>query len=293
MQKEEFMIFKNNSLEIANNYDYLILDIWGVIHDGSATYPNVVENLKSLRKLNKKICFLSNAPRRSIKVVEALTKLGISPDLYDFVLTSGEATYLALEENQKYNFNNFGQNYYYIGPDKDVGLLGGLKYNQVSDASTANFVINTGFDNDLSTIEEKLPQAKEAIKYNLPMICVNPDLIVVKQNGQEMICAGILANEYKKMGGEVIYFGKPYNSVYEQVFRLFSIKDKSKVLAIGDGIETDILGANNFKIDSALIPGGILSGELNIKHNQLPKPENLNKICQKYNSFPQFVIAGL
>lgn len=287
------MIFKNNSLEIISNYDYLILDIWGVIHDGSATYPNVIENLKHLRKLNKKICFLSNAPRRSIKVIEILTKFGISPDLYDFVLTSGEATYLSLEENQKQNFNNFSQNYYYIGPDKDINLLDGLKYNMVFDPSKAGFIINTGFDNDSSTIEEKLPQVKETIKYNLPMICVNPDLIVVKQNGQEMICAGILANEYKKMGGKVIYFGKPYNSVYEQVFRLFSIKDKSKVLAIGDGIETDILGANHFKIDSALIPGGILSGELNIKHNQLPEPETLNKICKKYNSFPQFVIAGL
>ncbi len=287
------MIFKNNSLEIADKYDYFILDIWGVIHDGSATYPNVVENLKSLRKLNKKICFLSNAPRRSDVVAEILTKFGISSDLYDFILTSGEATYIFLEENQKQDFSQFKKNYYYIGPNKDINLLKGLNYNLITDAAKADFVINTGFDNEFSTIEEKLPQAKEAIKYGLPMICVNPDLIVVKQNGQEMICAGILANEYKKMGGEVIYFGKPYNSVYNQVFRLFSIKDKSKVLAIGDGIETDILGANNFKIDSALIPGGILSGELNIKHNQLPSSENLNRICQKYNSFPQFVIAGL
>ncbi len=295
------MIFQKNITEIAKNYDYFILDIWGVIHDGSQPYPGVLEQMKYLRSLNKKVCFLSNAPRRASKVGEVLKKFGIDESFYDFIMTSGEATFLFLQENKPNSKNleqligrhSRGFEYYYIGPDKDADLLNGLGYSATKDAAKADFVVATGFDQDSSVLEEKLPQLQEAIKNNLTMICVNPDLIVVKQNGAELICAGILALEYQKMGGKVVYFGKPYNLVYEQVCQLFSNPDKTKVLAIGDGIETDILGANNNKIDSALIAGGILAGELKIKHGELPDKDLMQKICDKYKAYPQFVIGGL
>jgi len=287
------MIFKKNILEIASNYDYIICDVWGVIHDGTHSYPLVIDHLKTLRKSGKKLCFLSNAPRRSSIVVGKLESFGVTADLYDFILTSGECTYLFLEENQNNNFQNFKKNYYSIGPEKDIGLLDGLKYKLVTDASKASFVIATGFDNEFSTLQEKLPQLQNAIKYNLPMICANPDLLVVKQTGGEMLCAGVLAEEYKKMGGKVIYFGKPYNLVYEKVFDLFSITDKSKILAVGDGIETDILGANSNNINSALIGGGILSNVLKIKYGELPDSKKIEAVCKKYNIYPKFIIAGL
>jgi len=287
------MIFKENIIEIAHNYDYFILDIWGVIHDGNYTYPFVVDRLKTLKKLNKKICFLSNAPRRQIKVVKILENLGITNDLYDFIITSGEASYLYLKKNQNNNFSEFKENYYYIGPKKDIDLLDGLDYKMVDEASKANFVIATGFDNEFSVLEEKLPQLKNAIKYNLPMICVNPDVVVIRQSGHESICAGVLANAYKKMGGKVIYFGKPYDLVYKKVLELFSVNDKKRILVVGDGIETDILGANNNEIDSALIGGGILSNVLKIKYGELPNKNNMEKICKQYKSYPEFVIAGL
>lgn len=286
------IIFKNNLLEIAENYDYFILDIWGVIHDGSATYPNVLDRIKYLKSLNKKIGFLSNAPRRSYKVAQVLEKFGITSQLYDFIVTSGEATYSYLAAQQKLSPKKI-YNCYYVGPEKDADLLDGLEYQATADASKADFVVATGFDHDFSEAKEKLPQLKEAIKYNLPMICVNPDLIVIKQNGHEMLCAGILALEYQKLGGKVIYFGKPYPQVYEQVFQLFSLKDKSKVLAVGDGIETDILGANNNGIDSALIPGGILSNKLQVKYGQIPDPLKMQKICDHHKIYPKFVIGGL
>lgn len=297
------MNFQENITNIANDYEYFILDIWGVIHDGSQTYPGVIDRLKYLRKLGKKICFLSNAPRRAGKVADTLNKMGITSDLYDFIITSGEAAYLFLQENQpntsgferlfdrELNKNNFS--YYYIGPEKDADLLNGLGFKATTKANEANFVVATGFDHDLSKIDEKLPQLKEAIKYNLTMICVNPDLIVVKQSGLELICAGVMALEYQKMGGKVVYFGKPYNLVYEQVFRLFFQPNKAKVLAIGDGIETDILGANNNGIDSALVAGGILSNKLKIKHGQLPDKNIMKQVCEHYKTYPKFVIASL
>ncbi len=287
------MQFKNNIRELVDSYDYFIFDVWGVIHDGTAAYPGAVDAIKFLRSKNKKICFLSNAPRRSFKVAEVLKKYGITSDLYDFILTSGEATYLDLEQNQQNGFSDFGRNYFYIGPQKDLDLLHGLDYRMVDQASDANIVIATGFDGENSILEEKIPQLRAAKEHNLPLICVNPDLIVIKQSGHEMICAGALALEYKKMNGEVLYYGKPFSAVYEMVCKIFSCDKSAKIIAIGDGMETDIKGAVDFGIDSVLIPGGILSNKLQVKYGQQVDKNKLETICKNYQLFPKFVILSL
>jgi len=283
----------NNLTEIIGNYNYFIVDIWGVIHDGSAPYPNVIETLKYLRDNNKKIGFLSNAPRRSAKVKDVLAKFGVTPDLYDFVFTSGESAYEDLELNASNNYDRFGKKYLYIGPHKDLDLLEGLDYERVDNPAEASFVINTGFDHDNSQLSEKLPIAIQANNFKLPMLCINPDLIVVKQNGQEMLCAGALAREYQKIGGKVFYYGKPYSKVYEDVLKKFSSPSKEKIVAIGDGLETDIKGANDFKIDNVLISGGILVKELDIEFWQNPDEDKIKKICNNYKIFPNYIISNL
>ncbi|MES2677680.1 MAG: TIGR01459 family HAD-type hydrolase [Pseudomonadota bacterium] len=291
------MIFHKNIAAIADKYDYFILDLWGVIHDGTKLYPEVLESLKYLRSLNKKVCFLSNAPRRSAKVVELLNRLGVGENLYDFIITSGEATYLYLQANRGKELiasaKNNSYSYYYIGPKKDADLLNGLGYKEAADASAADFAITTGFDDGNYNIDEKLPQLKAAAANNLTLICVNPDLVVIKQNGEELLCAGVLALEYQKLGGKVVYFGKPYNLVYEQVLQLFSINDKSRILAVGDGIETDILGANKNQIDSALIAGGILANKLKVKYGEFPDANLMQKICDQHQAYPTFILGGL
>lgn len=287
------MQFKNNIREFVDLYDYFIFDVWGVVHDGSAAYSGVVEAIDFLRQKNKKICFLSNAPRRAFKVGEVLKKYGISSDFYDFILTSGEALYRDLEKNQQRNFDQFGKKYFYIGPQKDLDLLDGLAYEITQSAKQASFAITTGFDHDESTLAEKMPQLLAAKDANLTLICANPDLIVVKQNGKELLCAGVLAKEYKKLGGTVIYYGKPYSSVYETVCKIFDCFDKNKMVAIGDGLETDIQGANDFGIDSILITGGILSNQLQVKYGEKADKNKLETVCKNHQLFPKFVIAGL
>ncbi len=286
------MIFKDGIKDIVESYDYFLLDIWGVIHDGSNAYPGVVEAIKFLHNKNKKVIFLSNAPRRAFKVAEILQKFGITSDLYNGIITSGEATFLDLKKNQNNNFNKFGQNYFYIGPKKDMDLLEGLAYKRVENVAEAHFAITTGFDHDNSVLEEKLPQALSAKQHNLPMICVNPDLIVVKQNGHEMICAGALAKKFEELGGTVFYYGKPFFLVYKIICELFNIDNLSKMLAIGDGLETDIKGASDFGIDNVLITGGILANSLDIKYNQIADKSKLETICNNYQIFPKFVIPN-
>jgi HAD superfamily hydrolase (TIGR01459 family) len=336
------MIFTSGVKDFAKAYDYFIFDVWGVVHDGNTVYPGAIEAISFLRDQGKKICFLSNAPRRSSKVLEVFNRLGITPNLYDFILTSGEATFLDLKKNQENGFKTFGKNYFYIGPTKDIDLLDGLDYVRVSEASQANFTLTTGFDNDNSVLTEKLPLALEAKKFNLPMICVNPDMIVVRQSGHELICAGTLAREYEKIGGKVFYYGKPFPTVYKMVCEIFNnletaplfksafsekleggaqhrtaaysnIREDSssaptaqlplkvgfkkrsteKMIAIGDGLETDIKGSNDAGIDSVLVTGGILSNQLQIKFWQDASESKLKKICYSYETFPKFIISNL
>lgn len=287
------MKFISGIKEISSNYDYYIFDVWGVIHDGSQPYPKAAETISFLRAQGKKICFLSNAPRRAFRVAEVLKKFGITENLYDFVMSSGEAAFLDLKKNQEDGFKNFGQNYFYIGPKKDIDLLDGLSYKRVDQASQADFALTTGFDDEDSILDEKMPQALDAKKHNLKMICVNPDMIVVKQNGVQMICAGTLAQEYQRLGGEVIFYGKPFLSVYKMVCEIFNNPENKKILMVGDGLETDIKGAKNFAIDSLLVTGGILSKSLNINYHQTADAKKLAEICNQYQLSPQFVISNL
>lgn len=272
------MQFKNNIREFADSYEYFIFDVWGVIHDGTTAYPGAIDAIKFLRQKNKKICFLSNAPRRAQKVAAMLGKFGVTPDLYDFVLSSGEAAFLALQAQA-------GKKYFYIGPEKDIDLLQGLNDYQITEnASEASFAITTGFDDVDSVLEEKMPHLREAKKNNLEMICVNPDMLVVKQDGREQLCAGVLASEYAKMGGKVSYYGKPFAEVYKMVLQIFGTSEKNKILAIGDGLPTDIKGAVDFEIDNVLVTHGILKN---------PSKDKLQEICNSIQIFPKFVIPTI
>lgn len=276
-------------------YDYFIVDVWGVIHDGNDLYDGVLDTIKLIKKSNKKLCFLSNAPRRASRLAFQFKNLGIEEELYDFIVTSGEITFNFLKENQDRNFKDFGNEYFYIGPDRDSDLLEGLNYKKVDSVRNASFVFVTGFDNDNSTIDEKLPYIIEAKKQNLKMICANPDLKVVRKSGCEVICAGALAKYYsEELGGDVIYFGKPYYEAYELVLKKFFLeeKDKHKIIAVGDVIETDIAGANNAKIDSLLVLNGVYHGKFGLLESKNLNKQPLLKICKKYQSFPNYIIPN-
>jgi HAD superfamily hydrolase (TIGR01459 family) len=218
-----------------------------------------------------------------------LAKFGVDDGLYDFVLSSGQAVFNYLQEN------NYGNKYYYIGPKKDEDLLDGLNYKRVLDADDADFAVVTGYDDEKSLEDEKDDDLRAIKRKDLTLICVNPDLVVVKQDGRRLICAGLVAKRYQEMQGKVVYFGKPYKMVYDQVFKLFNIgkKDIGKVLAIGDGLETDIKGANDYGLDSAFVPCGIFGQELKVGYGQLPQSDLLNEVCKQNDAWPEYVIAKL
>lgn len=244
-------------LDIIDQYDGFLLDLWGVIHDGQSLYPGVRQTFARLKEQNKQVILLSNAPRRAARAQETLASLGIAHTMYDHVITSGEAVYGYLNQAR-----DFGTNYYYIGPDKDLDILDGLKRYSRSGLATSQFILNVGFFRDEDPLSDYEKTLQSARMLGLPMICANPDRIVVRRNGEVLPCAGLLAERYEELGGKVLWFGKPYREVYHLCLKRFVELTPERILAVGDSLHTDILGANQTGIASALVTGGILKEKL-------------------------------
>lgn len=276
------MEFYPSLASIASKYDGFILDLWGVIHDGTHLYPGALNCLESLYRQEKKVVFLSNAPRRAWRVEERLLELGIPREYFLTVLTSGEAAFRFLQAPDA-----SPTRYYYMGPEKDAGLLDGLHYVRTTDAAEAEFILNVDVEYHGQQISELEPQLLEARRHNLPMVCVNPDIEVVKQDGTHIWCAGAIALQYANMGGEVSYFGKPFAAVYEAAFTLLDKIQKPRILAVGDNLDTDILGANEAGIDCALVTGGILAREM-----PNPDPYALRELAERKGALPTYVVPG-
>ena len=238
---------------IVAPYEALIVDLWGVIHDGTALYPGVAQTLAYLHEAGKPVVFLSNAPRVSAKAREVLDRLGIDRAHYIDIVTSGQVAHDLLAADTDW----LGTKYYYLGPGKDEDILSDLAdYTRVATPEEADFVLNTGYEYDYQPHEEVLPTLKKLLAAKLPLLCVNPDHEVVKIDGTQMLCAGTLADEYADMGGEVEYIGKPFEDVYERAINLLGTDN---VLCVGDNPLTDIIGAREMEFDSLLITGGILA----------------------------------
>ncbi len=279
--------YKNIS-EIIDNYDAFIIDLWGVIHDGIDAYPGVNVCLEQMKNKGKKVVFLSNAPRRAARAVEGLEKVGVPSSLYDHIMTSGEATHEYLKSGQ----HEFGKKFFMLGPQRDNGLMDGTDYKAVSSTVEADFAIVTGFEDDGCTIKDVRTTLNELLENKLTLIWANPDIAIVRQSGVRALCAGAIAEEYKKMGCKTITFGKPYQGVYEKCFDYLQGLSKKRIAMIGDNLDTDIKGANNAGIDSYLIAGGVLGKDLGVEHGQLPPLEKLNKVCKKVGTAPKAVLPA-
>jgi HAD superfamily hydrolase (TIGR01459 family) len=245
---------------VAQRYDGFILDLWGVLHNGQKPTPYAIEALTELKRAAKRIVILSNAPRRAYLVAKRVTEIGISPDLYHHLHTSGEETWRHLKQRDDPFYRALGPHCFLIGPQRDDNMLEDVDLRRVSSVNEANFILNTGPNYD-ETVEQYQPLLDAARSRSLKMVCANPDLVV--QIGDRLnICAGAIAQRYEEMGGEVRWHGKPLPGVYETVFSLLGVADRRRILAIGDSIRTDIAGANAAGIDSLFVVSGIHAEEL-------------------------------
>lgn len=272
--------------KLISRYDAFIIDLWGVVHDGVYAYSGVVQTLNNLIA-QKKVLFLSNAPRPVEVAIKKLIELGIHVQA-KHILTSGDAVREQLLKGDDLVFSQLGRCFYHLGAAKNQDILSGLEVNVTTEIEKADFILLSAFmeaDEDLEQHDELL---QIALKAKLPLICSNPDKIVVHGDSIRY-CSGILAEKYEKMGGTVFYYGKPYPRIYELAFKRLAtegVHDKKRILMIGDTLETDILGANNAGIDSAVVKTGNME-RLLIAGN------TMEKIVQNYGIIPTWVIDSL
>jgi len=229
--------------KIYNEYDAFLIDLWGVMHNGIELKPSALEVIHKLYEKNKKIIFLSNAPRPNNKVKEFLRKLKMDEKFLKNVFTSGEAARNSLKESR------FGEKFFHLGPPRDQSLFFEFKENKTT-LEDCDFILCTGL---LDEEEKNLKFYENLLKnfINKKFICTNPDL-TVHRGLEEEYCAGKVAEVFEDIGGKVIYFGKPYKEVY-----LSCLDTNQKTLVIGDNLKTDIKGANNMKLDSIFITNGV------------------------------------
>jgi HAD superfamily hydrolase (TIGR01459 family) len=244
--------------ELAGRYDVLFCDIWGVIHNGRESFPDPCAALEKWREGVGPVVLISNSPRPSPEVVLQLDGLDVPRDAYSVLITSGDVTRHLLAERAPGPA-------YKIGPDRDAPLYDGtgVKFARLEEAA---FIACTGpADDEIETPEDYRALLTDAAGIGLPMICANPDKVV--QRGDRLIyCGGALAELYQALGGAVIMAGKPHAPIYrEALAQAAELKggpiDPSRVLAIGDGIATDIAGANAQGLDVLFIPAGIHGAE--------------------------------
>ena len=258
---------------IAESYDIFYIDLWGVVHNGIKLHKNAILTLEKITKAKKQYVLLTNAPRPNKIVKSFLEKMGMNKEIREKVYSSGEAALSYLKKN--FIDNKF----YHLGPARDFDLFLDFKKNKTPDIKESTYLLCTGLFEEQ---DEDLNYYKELFKehVNKKMICTNPDLIVDRGNKREL-CAGSVALVFEKMGGEVIYFGKPYPEVYNQ-----SINNKKKrILSIGDNLNTDIKGANFLNYDSLLISSGVHKDEI--------KKEGIDMISKKYKAIVNFTQTEL
>ena len=239
---------------LSADYPVWLCDIWGVVHNGLKGYEAAAHALSQHRKQGGIVILVTNAPRTSQDIVRHLNNLKVPPQSYDRVVTSGDVTQTLVKDHARGKV-------YYLGPSRDLSLFTGQTVNKVPMAD-AHAVLCTGLVNDdVETPDDYADLLSRMKELNLPMICANPDKMV-RKGDRLLYCAGSLAEKYSAMGGSVLMAGKPYEPIYDLALRMAGAIagreiEKSKVLAIGDGPETDIKGAADFGISAVLIADGV------------------------------------
>tara|TARA_B100000029_G_scaffold285486_1_gene279270 strand:- start:2773 stop:3597 length:825 start_codon:yes stop_codon:yes gene_type:complete len=264
-------LLSNGLNEIYENYDAFFIDLWGVIHNGVQLIKSANDVLDHLRKRNKRFVLMSNAPRPKTSVAKYLRSLGFKNEYMENVYTSGDAALSALEQNK------LGKYFFHLGPKKDEDLFMRFIQFKKKNIRESDFILCTGLDENNET---DLKYYEKFLNEHLSkkMLCTNPDLAVYRGNKKEY-CAGSVAKIFENLGGEVVYFGKPYKDIYNDC-----AKKNEKILVIGDNLNTDIRGANNMNYDSLLIVDGIHKNEF--KKIDL---SNVQTIFSKYNVTANFI----
>lgn len=279
-----------NISKIIEKYDTVILGLRGVITDGKIIKPDVINALINIKKRNMHVLLLSNTAQRIETVVRFLFENHVPLAAFDAIITAGEAMHYQLKAKNG-EFSRIGRKYFRLGETNYKGVFSGLSdYQEVSSMAQADFVYIENVANDTDTVEKYLPLLEHAASLSMPMVCVGNDTSTYR-NGEVILGAGAIAEQYAVLGGRIITFGKPDAKLF--AYMLDGIQDikKDKVLVIGDGLPTDIKGAKMLGVDSVLISKGVHVNFLG--EGYIPDVAKTRELAANFDANPDYVISNL
>jgi HAD superfamily hydrolase (TIGR01459 family) len=240
--------------DLIDGVEIVLSDIWGVVHNGLEAFPEACEALHNFRSRGGTVILITNAPRPADSVQRQLRKLGVADETYDAIVSSGDLT-------RHYVADHPGRKVFWLGPERDTSIYRGLDP-ALAPLEEADYIVCTGLlDDETEKAEDYRAMMTRARERKLPLICANPD-IVVERGDRLIYCAGAIAELYRELGGEVIFYGKPHRPIYQRAIELAAGRRGhavrlSHVLAIGDSVRTDLAGAHGFGIDCLFVTRGI------------------------------------
>jgi HAD superfamily hydrolase (TIGR01459 family) len=268
-------------------YDALLCDVWGVVHNGVRAYPQACAALRRAREQGRAVVLVTNAPRPQREVETQLAALGVPREAYDRVVTSGDVSRALIE--------NGARTVFHIGPERDLALYDGLDVELVEEGEARTVVCTGLFDDETETPADYEPLLRRLRTRNLPFICANPDVVV--ERGDRLIwCAGALARDYAQLGGQTLIAGKPHRPIYDAAVAAASEVlgrpvTPDRVLAIGDGMLTDIKGAADYGLDALFITAGIHAREYG--ETGAPDPQRLRAFLARHGYKPVATMTRL
>ncbi len=282
--------------EISDRYRVLLCDLWGCLHDGYHPFPGAVAALERFRAGGGTVLLLTNSPRPRAAVARQLDRIGVPRDIWDVIASSGDSARAAMFQGA------VGQKVFFIGEPHDLSffeppsVVSNPQPIERVPLEQAEGIVCTGPFDPRAPLEDLRPQLLYAKQKGLKLLCANPDLFV-DRGGVREFCAGAVAKLYEDMGGESLYFGKPHPAIYDlaraRLAEIGALVPEAQMLAIGDGIATDIAGAMGEDIDSLFITGGLARTEIPTGPDGRPDADALEACLRVHMAAPLFAMAAL
>jgi HAD superfamily hydrolase (TIGR01459 family) len=273
---------------IAPDYDVLLSDVWGVVHNGVVAFPAACDALMRARSRGAAVVLITNAPRPSEVVARQLEKLHVPRETYDAIVSSGDVTRSVIQSRR-------GQTLFHMGPERDHSIFTALNV-KFAPLESADYVVCSGLDDDeIETPEDYRARLELMLTRKMFMVCGNPD-VVVERGDKLVYCAGAIADMYRTMGGDVLYAGKPYPPIYDMALaKAAAAVGKAvpleRVLAVGDSVRTDLTGARAAGIDFLFVTSGIHAEELGGRDK--PDSDALESVFTAAGDMPKAVMRHL
>ena len=275
---------------LAHRYEGFILDQWGVLHDGARPYAGALDCLRQLRASGKRIVVLSNSGKREDDNVELMRAMGFERALYDRFVSAGEDARQAVVARRHAFHRALGRRCYAFTRDGDLSVFAGIGLEFTDRVESADFLAVLGIDSPRRQLRDYEAELEAAAARRLPMICANPDLWRFAGDGM-IEAAGVLARRYEALGGQVFYHGKPHAPIYATCIEILGCAPE-RMIAIGDSVEHDILGAVRAGIPCALLAGGVHAADLDVTWGKLPEASAWRRFASGAAATPDYLLPA-